>query len=86
MKVGVRSETAPGERRVALIPDAVKALGERGVDVVVEAGAGEGAGHPDSQYTEAGAEIGDPWGAEIVVTWSRCRRSRTSAGCARATC
>jgi NAD(P) transhydrogenase subunit alpha len=68
MKVGVRSETAPGERRVALIPDAVKTLGERGVDVVIEAGAGEKAGHPNSQYTEAGAEIGDPWGAEIVVT------------------
>ena len=67
MKVGVRSETAPGERRVALIPDVVAALKERGVDVVVEAGAGEGAGHPDSEYTEAGAEIGDPWGAEIVT-------------------
>jgi NAD(P) transhydrogenase subunit alpha len=67
MKVGVRSETAPGERRVALIPDVVSALKERGVEVVVEAGAGEGAGHPDSEYTEAGAEIGDPWGADVVV-------------------
>jgi NAD(P) transhydrogenase subunit alpha len=67
MKVGVRSETAPGERRVALIPDVVSALKERGVDVVVESGAGEGAGHPDSEYTEAGAEIGDPWGAEIMT-------------------
>jgi NAD(P) transhydrogenase subunit alpha len=52
---------------VALIPDAVGGLRERGVDVVVEGGAGEHAGHPDAQYTEAGAEIGDPWGAEIVV-------------------
>ena len=67
MKVGVRSETAPGERRVALIPDVVATLRERGVEVVVEAGAGEGSGHPDSQYTEAGAEIGDPWGSEILV-------------------
>jgi H+-translocating NAD(P) transhydrogenase subunit alpha len=67
MKVGVRSETAPGERRVALIPDVVSALTEHGVDVVVESGAGEGAGHPDSEYTDAGAEIGDPWGAEIMT-------------------
>ena len=35
--------------------------------MVVESGAGEGSGHPDSEYTEAGAEIGDPWGAEVVV-------------------
>ena len=67
MKVGVRKETAPGERRVALIPDTVAALKQRGVGVVVESAAGEAAGHPDEQYTEAGAEIGDPWGAEIVV-------------------
>ncbi len=52
---------------MALIPDVVSALKERGVDVVVESGAGEGAGHPDSEYTEAGAEIGDPWGAEIMT-------------------
>ena len=52
---------------MALIPDVVAALKERGVDVVVESGAGEGAGHPDSEYTEAGAEIGDPWGAEIMT-------------------
>ena len=52
---------------MALIPDVVSSLKERGVDVVVEAGAGERAGHPDSEYTEAGAEIGDPWGADIVV-------------------
>ena len=67
MKVGVPRETAQAERRVALIPDIVASLEGKGIDVVVEAGAGAGAGHPDSEYTEAGAEIGDPWGADIVA-------------------
>ncbi len=67
MKVGVPKETVEGERRVALIPDVVKSLADKELDVVVESGAGEESGHPDDEYTEAGAEIGDPWGAEIVA-------------------
>jgi H+-translocating NAD(P) transhydrogenase subunit alpha len=71
MKIGVPKETADGERRVALVPDVVKSLkGTEGVDVVVESGAGVAAGHPDSQYEEAGAEVGDPavaWGADVVL-------------------
>jgi NAD(P) transhydrogenase subunit alpha len=67
MRLGVPKETRAGERRVALIPDTVKSLAGKGLDVVVEAGAGDGSGHPDDQYTEAGAAIGDPWGADIVV-------------------
>jgi NAD(P) transhydrogenase subunit alpha len=67
MKVGVPKESAEGERRVAVVPDVAKALQAKGIDVVVEAGAGAGSGHPDSQYTEAGASVGDPWGAEIVA-------------------
>jgi len=71
MKIGVPKETADGERRVALVPDAVKSLkGTEGVEVVVESGAGEAAGHPDSRYEEAGAEVGDPavaWGADVVL-------------------
>jgi NAD(P) transhydrogenase subunit alpha len=67
MRIGVPKETLQGERRVALIPDTVKALKGKDLDVVVESGAGDEAGHPDEQYTEAGAEIGDPWGADIVL-------------------
>ena len=67
MKIGVPRETARGERRVALIPDVVKSIRDKGLEVVVEAGAGEEAGHPDDEYAEAGAEIGDPWGADVVV-------------------
>jgi NAD(P) transhydrogenase subunit alpha len=71
MRIGVPKETADGERRVALVPASVKSLRKNEkLQVVVESGAGEAAGHPDSQYEEAGAEVGDPsvaWGAEIVL-------------------
>ena len=50
MKIGVPKETAEGERRVALVPDVVKALTAKEIEVAVEAGAGEGASHPDSEY------------------------------------
>jgi NAD(P) transhydrogenase subunit alpha len=67
MKVGVPRESADGERRVALVPEVVKRLGGRGVEVVVEAGAGERALIPDALFTDAGAALGDPWGADVVV-------------------
>src|SRR3954470_24195952 len=67
MKVGVPRESADGERRVALVPDVVKRLQGKGVEVVVEAGAGEQALIPDALYTDAGASIGDPWGPDVVV-------------------
>ena len=66
MRVGVPKETAEGERRVALSPDVVRRLG-KDHEVVVEAGAGEAAGTPDAQFTDAGATIGDPWGADVVA-------------------
>lgn len=65
--VGVPRETVPGERRVALVPKVVERLTGRGVHVVVESGAGLGALVPDALYTAAGAEIGDPWAADVVV-------------------
>jgi H+-translocating NAD(P) transhydrogenase subunit alpha len=57
MKVGVARETAPGERRVALVPEALGKLTAAGLQVLVEAGAGDGAAIPDSAYAEAGATI-----------------------------
>src|SRR5207248_1634278 len=57
MKVAVVNEGAPGERRVALAPDAVGRLRPAGIEVLVESGAGEGAWFPDSGYAEAGASI-----------------------------
>jgi H+-translocating NAD(P) transhydrogenase subunit alpha len=71
MRIGVPKETAEGERRVALIPDVVKSLKRNEhLDVVVEAGAGEASGHPDSQYEEAEAEVAgaaEAWAAEVVL-------------------
>jgi NAD(P) transhydrogenase subunit alpha len=71
MKIGVPKETADGERRVALVPDVVASLRKNEkVEILVEAGAGEAAGHPDSQYEEAGAEVGGAdaaWGADVVL-------------------
>src|SRR5919201_6628054 len=67
MKVGVPKESAAGERRVALVPEVVKRLGAKGIEVVVEAGAGESALIPDALYTDAGATIGEPWSADVVV-------------------
>jgi NAD(P) transhydrogenase subunit alpha len=63
----VPRETAAGERRVALVPKVVEKLRTRGVDVVVEAGAGLGALIPDELFTQAGATIGDPWPCDVVA-------------------
>ncbi len=67
MRIGVPAETAVGERRVALVPEVVRKLTQAEHEVVVQAGAGLEAGAADEAYVAAGAEIGDPWGAEIVV-------------------
>jgi proton-translocating NAD(P)+ transhydrogenase subunit alpha len=68
MRIGVPKESAQGERRVALIPDVVRSLIDRKLEVSVESGAGEAAGHSDSEYSDAGATVdGDAWDSEIVV-------------------
>jgi NAD(P) transhydrogenase subunit alpha len=55
--IGVPKEIAAGERRVALVPEGVKALKKLGVDVLIESGAGVEAGFPDAAYTEEEAKI-----------------------------
>ena len=67
MRVGAARETAPGERRVALVPETVGKLVAAGFEVAVEPGAGEAASFPDDAYAEAGATLGSPWEAEAVV-------------------
>ena len=57
MIIGVPKEIYPGERRVALVPLVVPILGKSGCEVVIEAGAGEEAGYPDSHYVQKGAKI-----------------------------
>jgi H+-translocating NAD(P) transhydrogenase subunit alpha len=55
MRVGIPREIAPGERRVALVPELIKRL--EGFEVSVERGAGAEAGFPDEAYSEAGATL-----------------------------
>jgi len=57
MNISVPRETAPGERRVALVPPSVALLTKAGLTVVVEAGAGQGAFHQDADYEKAGATV-----------------------------
>ena len=57
MKVGVAKETAPGERRVALVPEVLGKLKAAGLDVLVERGAGAGAAILDGAYEAAGATV-----------------------------
>ena len=55
--VAVIRERRPGETRVAATPDTAKRFAGRGLTVLVESGAGEGASIPDSEFEAAGAKI-----------------------------
>ena len=63
--VGVLKE-GPGERRVGLTPDGVTRLGGKGIEVVVEAGAGTAAFLTDDAYVKAGARIASR--DEVIAT------------------
>src|SRR4051794_21257450 len=72
MRIGVPKETAPGERRVALVPESCKKLKQAGYEIGLEAGAGIAAGYPDEAYRELGVTIEpDPTallgGADIML-------------------
>src|SRR3546814_11415181 len=78
--VGVPTEVKSDERRVALTPDGVREMESRGVEVLVQSGAGLGAAIPDDAYVAAGAElVADP--AEL---WARdgrvCKAKEPQAG------
>jgi NAD(P) transhydrogenase subunit alpha len=57
MIVGVPKESYPGERRVALVPAVIPALKKAGLDILVQAGAGQPAGYLDAEYIERGARL-----------------------------
>src|SRR5881396_3435511 len=68
MKVGVPRETAPGEHRVALVPESVKRLTGSGFEIDLERGAGETASFLDPAYEEAGATlVADPYSADAIA-------------------
>lgn len=68
MRIGIPREHAPGERRVAAVPDVVKTYVGWGWEVVIEPDAGRAAGYPDSLYTAVGATTGvDAATADLVL-------------------
>jgi len=71
MIAGVVKESFPGENRVAIVPDLIKMLVKRGIDVLLESGAGTSAGFPDELYEEKGAKISksraEVFGSDIIL-------------------
>jgi NAD(P) transhydrogenase subunit alpha len=84
MKVAVVKESAPGERRVALVPETVPRLVQAGLEVLVEQGAGDCAWFPDDTYTAAGATITTTEKlyatADVILTVTRPEPGRLRAG------
>ena len=81
MKLAVLKETCPNERRVALVPSAMKPLNKIGCEVLIESGAGQESGYSDDLYREAGASIGsrDECFAADIVAHVRCLGANKSA-------
>src|SRR5918993_5201928 len=71
MRIGVPVEQFPGERRVALVPASIAVLKKAGFDVLIERGAGERPGFPDSAYPDKGAQIAasraDVFAADVLL-------------------
>jgi NAD(P) transhydrogenase subunit alpha len=69
--IGVPKETAPGEKRVATVPEVVEKLIKLGFKVVVQSGAGDDANFSDDAYRAAGAEIvadaAAVWGISDII-------------------
>jgi alanine dehydrogenase len=65
--IGVPKEVKTHEYRVGLTPTSVRELVSHHHEVILEKGAGVGIGAPDSAYEKAGARIGNPWEADLIV-------------------
>ncbi len=66
MKIFVPREVRANENRVALVPESCKKLIQAGIEVAIEAGAGERASYPDSAYAEVGAQV-EPDSARLLA-------------------
>ena len=86
--IAVPRETAPGEKRVATVPEVVEKLVKLGFRVAVQAGAGEGANFSDDAFRAAGATIEADaarlWAGADVVLRSARRWPKKSPGCTKA--
>ena len=84
MRIAVPRETAPGEHRVALVPESAAKLAKAGCVIVVERGAGQAAGFTDAAYHTAGVTLVADFAAACAGNRSRARltasrRTRASA-------
>ena len=84
MIVGVPRESFPGELRVALTPAVVPSLAKAGIEVVLETGAGVGAGYPDAEYLSKGAKLlpqrADVFRTADIVVQVLCYGSNDKSG------
>jgi len=84
MKAAVVKETAPGESRVALVPEGIGKLTAVGIEVLVERGAGDGAWFADAAYAQAGATVVDTaelyQQADLVLTVTKPDPARLRPG------
>jgi len=84
MTVGFVAESFPGERRVALVPGAIPLLSKAGVELVMEAGAGQRAGFPDAEYADKGVRIlngrSEVFGAADVILQVRTPGANPETG------
>jgi len=76
MRIAVLRETAPGEARVALVPDVVQRLTKAGHQISIERGAGLAAGFTDADYEKVGARVhaSRPEALTGAEVWARVRR------------
>ena len=90
MRIGVPKEIKTNENRIALVPAGAEALVTAGHEVLIQTGAGEGSGFPDSHYTDVGARIGTDaasvWAQSDMIMkvkepiepeWKHMRRGQT---------
>jgi len=78
MRIGIPREIKDGERRVALVPDVVRALTQAGHVVVVETQAGVASGFADDEFRATGAAIEGPdevWASALIVKVKEVQRT-----------
>jgi NAD(P) transhydrogenase subunit alpha len=80
MRIAVPRESADGETRVAATPDTIQKLVQSGNSVSVQSGAGERAGHPDGQFTDAGATIAPDFAATVSGADAVVKVQKPTAG------
>src|SRR5580704_19310634 len=83
IKVGIVAERAPGERRVAMVPTALSVLNKTGAELILQSGAGDPAGFPDSEYAAKGVRIAsrdEIFGASDVVLQVRSPGANLETG------